>query len=111
MGEVRFAATDHLWHGIERLPELNDHVARRWPTRTGPMSGPFAVLAAVLPLVWTLDRSPDGVVVAAHEQHAPAVLDLARRLRRIRPAALENGSLPEVLEALWPALSEVDGPA
>lgn len=104
VGEVRYAATDHLWHGIERLPHVNEHVARRWPTRVGPMPGPFAVWAAVLPLLWTLDRSPDGVVVAAYEQHAAAVLDLARRLQRSTPAALEQGSLSEALHSLWPEL-------
>lgn len=108
IGEVRYAATDHLWEGVQRLPELNDHVARRWPARTGPMPGPFAVWAAVLPLLWTLDRSPVGNVVAAHELRAPTVLDLARHLHRIKPAVLRQDSLAEALNALWGSLRQID---
>lgn len=37
VGEVRYAATDHLWRGLVRLPEINDYVARRWPARVGPL--------------------------------------------------------------------------
>lgn len=105
IGEVRYAATDHLWHGLERLPELNEHVARRWPVRIGPMAGPLAVWAAVLPLLWTLDRSPSGNVVAAHEVHAPGVLGLARQLHRTKPPVLEQDSLSVAVRALWPMLS------
>ncbi len=110
VGEVRYAATDHLWHGIERLPEVNEHIARRWPARTGPLAGPFAVWAAVLPLLWTLRRSPDGVVVAAYRQHAAAVLDLARDLQCTRPSVLEQDSLPDALCSLWPRLLAAAAP-
>ncbi|PZS28105.1 MAG: nucleoside deaminase [Pseudonocardiales bacterium] len=106
VGEVRYAATDHLWHGLERLPELNDHVARRWPARVGPLAGPLAVWGAVLPLAWALARSPYGVVAAAHELPAPGLLGLARELCESTPTVLHQDSLAEAMDALWPRLRQ-----
>lgn len=104
VGQVHFAAADPLWRGLQGLPDLNEHVARRWARRRGPLAGPLAVWGQLLPLLWVLDRSPGGVVVAAHERHAGPVLDLARRLEREAPAALAGPSLDEALDALWPRL-------
>ena len=104
VGQVLFAAADPLWRGLQRLPELNEHVARRWAVRTGPLSGPLAVWGQLLPLLWVLDRSPTGVVASAHQRHARPVLDLARRLRQHAPAALASASLDDALDALWPRL-------
>jgi tRNA(Arg) A34 adenosine deaminase TadA len=104
VGQVRFAAADPLWRGLQRLPELNEHVARRWAVRTGPLSGPLAVWGQLLPLLWVLDHSPTGVVVTAHQRHARPVLDLARRLQQDAPPALASASLDEALDALWPRL-------
>lgn len=108
VGEVRYAAADPRWHGIERLPELNEQVARRWPARIGPLSGPLAVWAAVLPLLWAVDRSPTGVSAAAHELQTPAVLGLARHLSQTRPPVLERDSLSDALETLWSSLCEIE---
>jgi hypothetical protein len=94
-----------LWRGLQRLPELNEHVARRWAVRTGPLSGPLAVWGQLLPLLWVLDRSPSGVVVTAHRRHARPVLDLAQRLRRDPAPALASTSLDEALDGLWPRLA------
>jgi hypothetical protein len=101
---VRFAAADSLWRGLQRLPELNEHVARRWAVRAGPLSGPLAVWAQLLPLLWVLDRSPNGVVVTANQRHARPVLGLAQRLQQHPPPALASASLDEALDALWPHL-------
>lgn len=107
VGGVRYAAADPLWHGLERLPEVNDHIARRWPARVGPLAGPFAVWGAVLPLMWAVARSPNGVVAAAHEQRAPAVLGLARELCESKPPVLDQASLGEAMNALWPRLRQI----
>jgi tRNA(adenine34) deaminase len=104
VGRVHFAAADPLWRGVQRLPELNEHVARRWAIRTGPLSGPLAVWGQLLPLLWVLDRSSPGVVITAHQRHARPVLDLARRLRQHPPPALASASLDEALDAVWPRL-------
>ncbi len=109
VGEVRYAATDHLWPGLQRLLDVNEHIARRWPTRVGPLPGPFAVWAAVLPLLWTLGRSPTGVVMAAHQRHAPAVAAVARRLHDTGPAELEQDSVTDALEGLWAVLAGAAG--
>jgi len=109
VGEVRYAATDHLWHGVQRLPELNEHVARRWPTRVGPLTGPFAAWGAVMPLLWTLDRSPTGVVIAAHQRYAPGVVALARHLHATRPSWLEEDSVVDALDGFGAALAGADG--
>lgn len=34
--DVRYAASDPLWFGAERLRDLNDFLATRWPERNGP---------------------------------------------------------------------------
>jgi len=33
---VHYAGADALWSGVDRLPEINAFVARRWPARSGP---------------------------------------------------------------------------
>lgn len=104
VGQVRFAAADPFRRGLQRLPEINAHVARRWAARTGPLSGPLAVWGQLLPLLWVLDHSPTGVVVTAHQRHARPVLDLAQRLWHNPPPALASASLDDALDALWPRL-------
>lgn len=51
VGVVRFAAPDPMRRGVERLPHLNDQMARRWTDRDGPLGGHLQIWAAVLPLV------------------------------------------------------------
>jgi tRNA(adenine34) deaminase len=112
VGTVRFAAADPLWSGIERLPELNAQVARRWPRRQGPVDGSLAAFCALLPLVWSVRERPDGVVIRAYEVTNPSLLELARRL-------VEHGALDRLrgepviraLDHLWPALALIDRPA
>jgi tRNA(Arg) A34 adenosine deaminase TadA len=40
VGELRFAAWDPTWLGIEQLPALNEEMRWRWPSVTGPLDGP-----------------------------------------------------------------------
>jgi tRNA(Arg) A34 adenosine deaminase TadA len=47
VGHLHFAAYDPTWLGIERLPDLNDEVRRRWPAVTGPLKGPVGEWAAI----------------------------------------------------------------
>ena len=39
VGEVHLGAVDPTWLGIERLPDLNDEVQRRWPQIHGRFPG------------------------------------------------------------------------
>jgi tRNA(adenine34) deaminase len=83
VSQVRFAARDPLWDGVERLPELNPFVASRWPGRTGPEPGEVAVFGGLLPLAWVLREfgvdTAVGRVYAVEDPdllaHATAVLD------------------------------------
>ncbi|MEM7022180.1 MAG: nucleoside deaminase [Pseudomonadota bacterium] len=106
VGEVRFAAADPLWSGIERMPELNAQVARRWPQRIGPIEGPVARFCALLPLVWVVKRRTDGVVIRAYETADPDLLTLSRSM--VRQGSLDRlADLPltEALGIVWPQLA------
>jgi tRNA(adenine34) deaminase len=84
--DVRYAATDPLWRGTERLSDLNEFLASRWPERTGPADQPLATFGALLPLLWFLrTRGEGGVVPRTYAQRDPALLDHARA--RARTAA------------------------
>ena len=77
--DVRYAASDPLWFGAERLSDLNDFLASRWPERTGPVDGPLATFGALLPLLWFLShRGEDGVVARTYARVDPQLLDHAR---------------------------------
>jgi tRNA(adenine34) deaminase len=105
VGAVRYAASDPLWVGIEQLPRLNQHIARRWPDRHGPLRGPFACWGGLLPLIWCLMRTPQGPVARAYEQTAPQLLQLARVLVGSgRIAALRQLPLAQALRQSWPRL-------
>jgi|GEM_PF-1261496 len=80
IGAVRFGAADPLWVGIERLPELNAQVARRWPDRHGPITHEVADVFGLLPMYWGLKASPTGVVARAYESFDPTLLAVARSL-------------------------------
>jgi len=106
IGIVRYAGADALWTGLERLPELNAFIAGRWPRRVGPRKDELGAFAALLPLLFYVERHPSGATAASHAEVAPELLDLARGLvasgEHRRWAAL---SMTDALEALWPRLA------
>ena len=111
VGAVRYASTDPLWSGIDRLPALNGQVARRWPVRCGPLPGPVGAFCGLLPLVWSIRQKDDGVVARAYAEHDPALLALGRRL--VGDGTLDQllgASIEQVLERLWPELCQVAAP-
>lgn len=79
VGAVKYAATDPLWEGLRRLPELNQHIARRWPHWEGPLPGPLGDWALLIAMVWHLEREPKSVVVPAYEGAMSDALAIARR--------------------------------
>ena len=106
MASVRYAGADALWSGLERLPEINAFVGRRWPTRSGPRHDEFGVLATLLPVLFYVERYPSGDTAASHERAAPQLLALARDVagsgEHRRWATLP---LTGALETLWPRLT------
>lgn len=80
VGTVRYAAPDRLMDGVERLPELNEWVAGRWPERDGPHPGAFGAACELMHLAWSIERAPSGVMVRAYDQKNPELLLQAQRL-------------------------------
>ncbi len=107
--EVRFMGADPLTRGVERLPELNDYVASRWPERRGPLPGPYGVFATALPVARFVaefaSRDGESKALAALRAHGPRVASLAEDL-----AAADLGdSLAAVLDGWWPRLETAAG--
>ena len=100
VGVVRYAAPDPMWRGVERLPQLNHQMARRWPERDGPLGGHLQTRAALLPLVAAVERG----VASVQECHAatmPQVLALARRWAGATADRLRALDLDSALELTW----------
>jgi len=78
-GEVRYLAADPVWDGAERLPELNDSVAARWPRFDGPEPGWPAFWQTALSVAYQIGRgNGDGITVTARAKHAPDAAELGR---------------------------------
>jgi hypothetical protein len=92
-----------MWSGIDQLPQLNQHLARRWTRRQGPLGSPLQTLAAVLHLISAVERGIHSVL-ECHEHAMPEALRLARTLAGPAADDLRARTLPEALNTLWPAL-------
>jgi tRNA(Arg) A34 adenosine deaminase TadA len=103
VGTVRFAAPDPMVRGIERLPDLNQQMARRWARRQGPLGGPLQTWAALLPLISALERGADAVR-QSHAEAMPRVLSLARTWAGAAADRLRALELDEALSQAWPDL-------
>ena len=109
VGSVTFAARDRLWDGISRLTEFNEFIASRWPIRRGPLGGPVSVFCELLPLLWFLERKPNGTVVEKYESQHPRLLALAETLSRdARFTGLKAHPLNVALNQLWADLAAID---
>lgn len=102
VGKVCFAARDSVFAGIDRLPELNAHVRRRWHAREQHLDGPLARWAAVLPVVFRVERD-HGAAEYRPDRRDPSLLHLARGLVASDLRSLSRPVL-EVLSLLWPRL-------
>lgn len=78
VGVARFAAADPFIAGVEGLPGLNPWVARRWPQRHGPETGPVGELAGLLHVAWHVRRKPEGTVVSFYAHTDPDLIVRAR---------------------------------
>lgn len=66
IGHVHIGAIDPTWHGIEKLPDLNAEVQRRWPQIHGPLPGPIGTWLAIAPCLNT-----SGALFRAMQRTAP----------------------------------------
>lgn len=102
VGHVHIGAMDPTWDGIERLPDLNDEVQRRWPRIHGPLAGPIGAWLAIAPCLNT-----SGALFRAMERTAPDNAALARAVDR---RYQEQPSLPdtavEALGHVWDLLAD-----
>lgn len=102
VGQVQFGAFDPTWLGIERLPQLNGEVQRRWPQVVGPLTGPLGDWLAVLPCLNT-----DGSLVRAMEATAPRRAALARAVAdRLASASRLPDTADQALAVVWDLLTE-----
>jgi tRNA(adenine34) deaminase len=118
VGRVVYAARDPLWEGIDRLPELNPHVARRFHQREHLDCGPLTIWAGALPLasralqlahVYANDIDATfatDVVLASTAQQQPAQASLARAVLAYGPRPSDGTDLEAALATMSSALEE-----
>lgn len=80
IGSVCYVAADPLMSGTDRLPELNDWVASRWPNRSGPFRDSADDFSSLLHLAFFADVRPGGVVTTAYAKRDPVMLEIAARV-------------------------------
>lgn len=101
VSELRFAAYDPTWAGVERLPDLNPEVRARWPVTEGPLPGPIGMWAAILPVLNT-----SGSLADALQRSSAKQADLGKLIA----SALHAQELPDTalqaLRVVWDLLSE-----
>ena len=76
----------------------------------GPRADAFGMLASALLPAFFLRRDPDGHVVRAFAERAPATLAVAGRLLEAGAAdlAARGVALPDALEAIWMYLERAE---
>jgi len=105
VGTVIYYTSDPIWVGIRRLPELNDHVAGRWPAWEGPIGGPLALWSEVLMAIWQLREKHDGVFVRLARDSASPALPIAARFAADREfEAFKRQPFDQALASVWDQL-------
>jgi tRNA(Arg) A34 adenosine deaminase TadA len=121
VGRVVYAARDPLWEGLDRLPELNAHVARRFHQRRHLDCGRLTLWAGALPLasralhlahLYANDMDATfaaDVVLASTAQEEPAQATLARAVLDYGPRPSDGTDLEAALAQMSGALEEAAG--
>ncbi len=105
VGAIRYAGVDP-YGGAAHLGARNRSMERLRLDIEGPLKGPFGLLAAALHVEFYSRRKPDGWVVRAYREVAPAIADVAAALTASGAAeASASGTtlrvfLPEVWDVL-----------
>jgi tRNA(Arg) A34 adenosine deaminase TadA len=84
VGTVRYAAPDATWYGIEKLQQVNHHVARRWTRRDGPSGGwlqEFSLLLNHISAIETracMRRSTNFCLIFSYDDTTPVLAPVVR---------------------------------
>jgi tRNA(adenine34) deaminase len=83
VGRVHFAGVDPYGGATSFPPDLNAHVRRGQTAFCGPLEDDVGLFAAAIHVDFFIRARPDGHVVAAYEEHAPAAAAAGRALGRL----------------------------
>lgn len=108
LGTVRFAAADSMWYGVEQLPQLNHHLARRWTVREGPLGGWWEEFSILLTQISAIER--DVLAVIGATQASTPTIDLAHRLAGTPADRIRELTLHQAVAELQPQLHRVPAP-
>jgi tRNA(adenine34) deaminase len=106
VGRVYFAGTDP-YGGATSVPSgLNAHLRRARTGFRGPRGDALGLFAAAMHVEFFLRSKPEGQVVAAYLEQAPAAVTAGRALGRLRlrEAAAAGTPLAEAFDAALPSL-------
>ena len=104
IGRVRFAVADPMFEGLQQTLGDHPYCAERMPHRDGPLNGPMAVFAGLLPLMFNMTWTPRGRWMRLHESLFPDQHRLASNLiasRRLVSIAADAGVVTDALEEIW----------
>lgn len=76
---VRYAAADEFYAGMDDLWAHHPITADRKPTSTGPINGPLAAFARLLPMAFTLEHLPGRSAAQLARTEHPGLADLIDR--------------------------------
>lgn len=80
VGSVRYLAGDSLCDGLHRIPELNGHASRRYPSMQQEELTIVARFAAVLPMAVLLLFGRDGEAAMHYREFSPVECAMAERI-------------------------------
>jgi hypothetical protein len=96
IGQVRYASADPIFVGLDRLPELNAHVARRWPRWYGPDDNEVSSWSQLLTFVFAIGDDPS--VLSAFASLSSDAHERARSISYLaRSTLLTDAPLGHVL--------------
>jgi tRNA(Arg) A34 adenosine deaminase TadA len=103
VGRVRYAGADPYGGAAGGVLGDNPHTERLPLRLEGPREDAFGLLASALLPAFFLRRNPEGHVVRAFAQRAPATLAVAERLLGAGAPELAAGgvALPDALTRVW----------
>jgi tRNA(Arg) A34 adenosine deaminase TadA len=73
-----YAASDPLWTDINKVPDAIPRLKSSWPKRILIDSPKLQWIGAILPVIFSIERSPMGSVARAYEAAHPRILAAAR---------------------------------
>lgn len=78
IGSLIYAASDPLWTNINKVPDAIPRLKSCWPQRILVDSPQLQWIGAILPVIFSIERSPTGSVARAYEAAHPQILAAAQ---------------------------------